>query len=136
MVDVARATPHALRFAVVAACIIGIFLFFDPVGFASSSMAHRVPGGTNSVTHIVLYQFKKTADPAAIDVVCPLVHMAEQSLLRHPRAGADWSQACARMLALKDNCVLPNTQNAYIGRISGGRDNSNERLQVRPRNPY
>jgi hypothetical protein len=74
MVDIARAKPHALRIAVAAACILAIFLFFDPIGFASSSMAHRMPGRSNSVTHIVLYQFKKTADPAAIDVVRHALH--------------------------------------------------------------
>jgi hypothetical protein len=35
------------------------------------------------------------------------------------------------MLALQDNCVLPNSQNHYIRKITGGKDNSNERLQVR-----
>ena len=70
MVDLARAQPHVLRIVVAVACILGVFLFFDPIGYASTSLANRVPGTSTSVTHIVLYQFSEKADPAAVDVVC------------------------------------------------------------------
>ncbi|KAL2021714.1 hypothetical protein VTK56DRAFT_6657 [Thermocarpiscus australiensis] len=105
MVDITRAQPHYLRIFVAVACILSIFLFFDPIGFASSSMANFAPGTTNTVTHVVLLQFKHDADPAAVDAVC------------------------ANFLALKDNCLAPNSQHAYIKSMSGGRDNSPEGLQ-------
>ncbi|PCG93332.1 Dimeric alpha-beta barrel [Penicillium occitanis (nom. inval.)] len=58
-----------------------------------------------SVTHIVLFQFKPSADTAAIDDVCN------------------------RMLALKDNCLHPSSQKPYIKASSGGIDNSIEEIQ-------
>ncbi|KAK4151549.1 stress responsive A/B barrel domain-containing protein [Chaetomidium leptoderma] len=105
MFDISRARPHAVRIALVAVCLLTIFLFFDPIGFASSSIADHVPGKTNHVTHVVMFQFKRDADPAAVEA------------------------ACAKMLALKDLCLTPNTNHAYIQRITGGKDNSPEGLQ-------
>ncbi|KAJ5356662.1 Dimeric alpha-beta barrel [Penicillium concentricum] len=58
-----------------------------------------------SITHIVLFQFK--ADLAA-EVI---------------------QDVCGRMLALKDNCVHPTSQEPYIKSASGGKDNSPEGIQ-------
>ncbi|KAK3301704.1 stress responsive A/B barrel domain-containing protein [Chaetomium strumarium] len=104
MVDLTRAQPHVLRITIAAACLLGLFVFFDPIGFASTSIADNVPG-TRTVTHLVMFQFKRDADQAAVDVVC------------------------AKMLSLKDNCLAPNSNYPYIKRIQGGKDNSQEGLQ-------
>jgi hypothetical protein len=66
--------PHVLRITVLAACLLTVFLFFDPVGFASSApgLVHRVAGtngNTNGVTHIVLFQFKSDVDSDTINKV-------------------------------------------------------------------
>lgn len=106
MVDISRAQPHVVRIGIAVVCLLTLFLFFDPIGFASSSMAGRVPGTTRAVTHVVLFQFKPKTDPAAIDV------------------------ASAKMMALKEHCLSPNSNHAYIRRITGGRDHSNEGHQV------
>lgn len=106
MVDISRAQPHVVRIGIAVVCLLTLFLFFDPIGFASSSMAGRVPGTTRAVTHVVLFQFKPKTDPAAIDV------------------------ASAKMMALKEHCLSPNSNHAYIRRITGGRDHSNEGQQV------
>ncbi|KAH8692298.1 stress responsive A/B barrel domain protein [Talaromyces proteolyticus] len=58
-----------------------------------------------SVTHIVLFQFKPSADTATIN------------------------DACSRMLALRDNCLHPSSQRPYIKSSSGGLDNSIEGIQ-------
>jgi hypothetical protein len=34
------------------------------------------------------------------------------------------------MMSLKDNCVAQNSKFPYIKSITGGKDNSNEKLQV------
>ncbi|KAJ5616953.1 Dimeric alpha-beta barrel [Penicillium hordei] len=58
-----------------------------------------------SITHIVLFQFKSEV---AAEVV---------------------QDACERMLALKNNCVHPTSQQPYIKSASGGKDNSPEGIQ-------
>jgi hypothetical protein len=71
MVDISGARPHVWRIAIVAVGLLTMFLFFDPIGFASSSMdsvANRGPS-ISTVTHLVLFQFKRNADPAAVDMV-------------------------------------------------------------------
>ncbi|KAL2260091.1 hypothetical protein VTK26DRAFT_6012 [Humicola hyalothermophila] len=106
MVDIARAQPHILRIVVAVACILGVFVFFDPIGYISTSIGpSHLPGETRSVTHIVLFQFKPTADHAAVDA------------------------ACANFLSLKEKCMQPNSKHTYIQSITGGRDISNEKLQ-------
>ncbi|KAK4107668.1 dabb-domain-containing protein [Canariomyces notabilis] len=105
MVDISNARPHALRIVLVVSVLLGVFLFLDPIGFASSSMANQTPGTTNFITHIVLFEFKPNAGATAVDA------------------------ACAKFLALKDNCLAPNSQHPYITGISGGKYNSNEGLQ-------
>ncbi|KAH6839461.1 stress responsive A/B barrel domain-containing protein [Chaetomium sp. MPI-CAGE-AT-0009] len=108
MIDIVGARPHVWRIAIFVIGLLTLFLFFDPIGFASSSMdsiANRGPGNADTLTHIVMFQFKRDAEPAAIDV------------------------ACARMMSLKDNCVAQNSKFPYIKSITGGRDNSNEKLQ-------
>ncbi|KAJ4287473.1 hypothetical protein N0V88_007660 [Collariella sp. IMI 366227] len=67
MVDITRAQPHVIRVAIMAITLLLIFLFFDPIGFASSSMAEKKPGTSRSITHLVMLQFKHGADPATID---------------------------------------------------------------------
>ncbi|KAK4194684.1 stress responsive A/B barrel domain-containing protein [Triangularia verruculosa] len=106
MVNVTGAQPHMLRIIIALVCILSVFLFFDPIGFAST-MNHQLatPGSTTTVTHIVLFKFKSDLDGGAIDV------------------------AAAKILSLKENCLSPNSQNAYIKSITGGRDNSPENLQ-------
>jgi hypothetical protein len=72
MVDFARAKPNALRIAVLAACLLTFFLFVLPIGFGSSSKAanaeHETPP---AVAHIVMFQFKRNAQPHAVEAVCP-----------------------------------------------------------------
>ncbi|GAB1320945.1 Stress responsive A/B barrel domain-containing protein [Madurella fahalii] len=105
MVDITRAQAFVLRIAVSVACIVGVLWVFNPLGFATSSMANLRPAAATAVTHVVLFEFKQDADPAAVDL------------------------ACARMMALKDKCLSRNSQYPYIQSISGGRDNSKEGLQ-------
>lgn len=40
-------------------------------------------------------------------------------------------QTCLQMLALKNNCVHPETKTPYITSVTGGKDNSIEGAQVR-----
>lgn len=74
MVDISGARPHVWRIAIATVTLLTLFLFFDPIGFASSSIdsvASWGPGGTpGAVTHVVMFQFKKDADPAAVEAVC------------------------------------------------------------------
>ncbi|KAM7201278.1 dabb domain containing protein [Rhypophila sp. PSN 637] len=58
-----------------------------------------------SVTHTVLFQFKADANPD------------------------DVKAACDRFLVLKEKCLHPTTQSAYITSLKGGKDNSPEGLQ-------
>ena len=39
-------------------------------------------------------------------------------------------QACARMMSLKEACLSPNSNYAYIKDITGGKDHSQEGKQV------
>ncbi|KAH6612306.1 stress responsive A/B barrel domain-containing protein [Chaetomium sp. MPI-SDFR-AT-0129] len=110
MVDISGARPHAWRIAIATVTLLTLFLFFDPIGFASSSMDSAVatwaPGGTpGAVTHVVMFQFKSDADPAAVEA------------------------ACAKMMSLREDCLAQNSNYPYIKSIAGGRDNSNEKLQ-------
>ncbi|OCK97770.1 uncharacterized protein K441DRAFT_685414 [Cenococcum geophilum 1.58] len=57
------------------------------------------------VTHIVLFQFKSSANPEAINDIS------------------------RRMLALKDDCIHPTSKKPYIKSASGGTDNSPEGIQ-------
>ncbi|KAK3944366.1 stress responsive A/B barrel domain-containing protein [Diplogelasinospora grovesii] len=97
------------RIVVAFVCIFGVFWFFEPVGFDMASLFALRPANSNAIpptiTHIVLFQFKRDASPGAVDV------------------------ACARMMALKESCVLPTTQQTYIKSITGGKDHSPEGLQ-------
>ena len=73
MLDIVGARPHVWRIAVFVVGLLTLFLFFDPIGFASSSMdsiANKGPGDADTLTHIVMFQFKRDADPAAVDLVC------------------------------------------------------------------
>ncbi|KAF4973178.1 hypothetical protein FZEAL_9395 [Fusarium zealandicum] len=58
-----------------------------------------------SITHTVLFQFKSDANPD------------------------DVKAACARFLALKEDCIHPTTKTAYITSLKGGQDNSPEGMQ-------
>ncbi|KAM3415806.1 hypothetical protein BST61_g9315 [Cercospora zeina] len=58
-----------------------------------------------AIVHIVLFEFKPTATDAQIKDVC------------------------TRMLALKDNCLHPTTNQNYVKSYGGGRDTSPEGLQ-------
>ncbi|KAK3901768.1 stress responsive A/B barrel domain-containing protein [Staphylotrichum tortipilum] len=106
MANFARESPRAFRGLLIALGLLTVFLFFDPIGFASTSMAsHMPPATTRAVTHLVMFQFKPGADHAAVDA------------------------ACEEMLGLKDLCLSPNSQYPYITSITGGKDNSLEGLQ-------
>lgn len=74
MVDVTRAQAYMLRIAVGVACIVGVLWIFNPLGFATASMANLRPAAATAVTHVVLFEFKPDADPAAVDLVwnCPV----------------------------------------------------------------
>ncbi|GES58794.1 stress responsive A/B barrel domain protein [Aspergillus terreus] len=58
-----------------------------------------------SITHIVLFQFKADTPPEVVKDIC------------------------SRMLALKDKCIHPVSQQPYIKFSLGGVDNSPEGLQ-------
>ncbi|KAL1840390.1 hypothetical protein VTJ49DRAFT_516 [Mycothermus thermophilus] len=110
MVNISGARPHVLRVTALVAVLLTVFLFFDPIGFAPSSAVGAVkqlatPGTTHTVTHVVLFQFKKDVDAAKV------------------------SEVCAKMMALKETCLAPNSNHAYIQSITGGRDISVEGLQ-------
>ncbi|EDU49111.1 stress responsive A B barrel domain containing protein [Pyrenophora tritici-repentis] len=55
-----------------------------------------------TVVHIVLFEWKSTASPEQI------------------------SEACTRMLALKEDCIHPTSQKPYIKSFSGGKNISPE----------
>ncbi|PGG97904.1 hypothetical protein GX51_07078 [Blastomyces parvus] len=57
------------------------------------------------VTHIVCFKFKAGVTAEVIN------------------------ETCAKMLALKDNCIHPTHQKPYIKTATGGKDNSPEGLQ-------
>ncbi|KAL1792944.1 hypothetical protein ACET3X_009451 [Alternaria dauci] len=57
-----------------------------------------------TIIHIVLFEWKPTASSDQI------------------------SQACNRMLGLKDQCIHPTSQKPYIKSFSGGKNNSPEGL--------
>ncbi|KAK4187126.1 stress responsive A/B barrel domain-containing protein [Podospora australis] len=105
MPSIAGAQPHTLRILVAVVCVLSLFLFFDPIGFASASIEKHVPGSTTTVHHVVLFRFKKDAEVDAVNA------------------------AMLKMLKLEEDCVAPNSQRTYIKSISGGRDNSPEGLQ-------
>ncbi|KAH8599407.1 hypothetical protein B0O99DRAFT_669332 [Bisporella sp. PMI_857] len=58
-----------------------------------------------ALVHIVLFKFKSSLSSDVIKA------------------------ACARMLALKESCIHPTSQEPYILESSGGKDNSPEGLQ-------
>ncbi|CAN9458030.1 hypothetical protein GT037_005503 [Alternaria burnsii] len=55
-----------------------------------------------TIIHVVLFEWKPTASPDQI------------------------SEACNRMLGLKDQCIHPTSQKPYIKSFSGGKNNSPE----------
>ncbi|KAJ5489092.1 hypothetical protein N7539_003982 [Penicillium diatomitis] len=93
-----------------------------------------------SITHIVLFTFKAGTDAHVIkDVRTSLdnnPHFHALALVspnialdrRSPSRAAGLT--CDRMLALKDKCVHPTTNQSYIKSSSGGSDNSIEGLQA------
>ncbi|OIW26866.1 stress responsive A/B barrel domain protein [Coniochaeta ligniaria NRRL 30616] len=58
-----------------------------------------------AIIHIVMFAFKPEATPAEVQDLCD------------------------RMLALKTNCVHPETKKTYIKSATGGKENSAEGLQ-------
>ncbi|PVH94127.1 hypothetical protein DM02DRAFT_573372 [Periconia macrospinosa] len=74
--------------------------------FAHSIALSRNPEPTIPITtHIVLFQFKKSASSFHI------------------------KEITSKMLALKKSCINPTTNRPYIKSITGGKDNSKENLQ-------
>lgn len=87
------------------------------------SLASRQP----SVTHVVLFQYKKNASPEDIAEVSQFkVYQIYQlaDMARHHKINS-------QMLALKEKCIHPVSHRRYIRSVTGGRDNSIEGLQVR-----
>ncbi|KKY32768.1 putative stress responsive a b barrel domain-containing protein [Diaporthe ampelina] len=80
--------------------LLALWLIFDPF-----HPDWTVPAFHFSVTHTVLFQFKKDADPQAI------------------------RSACNEMMALRTACVNPSSLELYIKSLTGGKDNSPEGLQ-------
>lgn len=70
MVDMSRAKLNLLRTAIVAACLLTLFFFSDPIGFRSS-MSNIDDSSTGPVTHIVMLQFYRDTEPAAVNEVRP-----------------------------------------------------------------
>jgi hypothetical protein len=82
MVDISNARPHPLRIVLVVSVLLGVFLFLDPIGFASSSLANQTPGTTNSITHIVLFEFKPNAGATAVDAVWYILSRSDGHITR------------------------------------------------------
>ncbi|KAL2109375.1 hypothetical protein VUR80DRAFT_2541 [Thermomyces stellatus] len=58
-----------------------------------------------AVTHLVLFRFRADLSPEAV------------------------SDACAKLMALKDTCIHPATQEPYILSLTGGKDHSPKKAQ-------
>ena len=95
-----------------------------------------------AITHIVMLQFKPSVSSVDVEEVCTImVQNAFFSILRKGRtrkreesipnrlANID-SQACQRMLGLKQGCLHPQTKKPYIKSLTGGKDISLDGLQV------
>jgi len=74
------------------------------------------------IVHIVLFEFKPTITREVVTDVC--------TSSRQRLGSTDSKQTCRRMLALKDKCIHPSTQKPYVKSYGGGRDTSEEGLQV------
>ncbi|KAJ9219107.1 hypothetical protein DTO271D3_5742 [Paecilomyces variotii] len=86
--------------------LIGCLLILAIASFTwLSPLSSSPPASATVVTHIVLFQFQKTASAESIKDVL------------------------TRLAALKDQCIHPSTQKPYILSLKGGTDNSPERLQ-------
>lgn len=113
------------KYLVVAAIVTGLLvlnLFFPGVG--SLSFGHSSTGP--SVTHIVLFEYKRNAKPEDIaEVTTESGFTITGQILT---CGNE--QTNRRMLALKENCIHPDKGHPYIKSLTGGRDNSIEGLQV------
>lgn len=82
-----------------------------------------------SVTHIVLFRFKPSADPVIIEDVSLIEPKNTEG---HTHIDIICFKVCNRMLGLKDICLHPSSQKLYIKSSHGGRDNSIEAKQVSP----
>lgn len=79
------------------------------------------------ITHIVQFQFESGV---ALDAI---KDVRFYSTFTFPPRGSKpqlTKQGLYRMLSLKDNCIHPETKKPYLKSITGGKDNSIERLQV------
>jgi hypothetical protein len=91
-----------------------------------------------TVTHIVLFKFKSSADQRDVKAVS-IQKLQDPSPLSPAGLGpllvtdSTPLQACARFLGLKDSCLHPTSNGNYILSLRGGNDNSPEGLQVRKR---
>ncbi|KUI71969.1 putative protein Pop3 [Cytospora mali] len=68
-----------------------------------------------AIIHVVMFAFEPLAPPEDIQGDSLLI----------------WSnyQVCDRMLALKDNCIHPESKKPYVKMAVGGKENSPEGLQ-------
>lgn len=117
--------------------LLAFWLIFDPL-----HTDWAVPAFHFTVTHTVLFQFKKDADPQAIRDVRTVVlgFWCSAVLLCHVNMTTRqldstltldlWDKACNGMMALRTGCVNPSSLQPYIKSLTGGKDNSLEGLQV------
>lgn len=75
------------------------------------------------IVHIVLFEFKPTTTHSQVEDVS-VFDTAQGSSIDGT------IQVCRGMLALKDNCIHPQTNKAYVKSYGGGRDTSPEGQQV------
>ncbi len=78
------------------------------------------------IVHVVMFQFEPLATPEEIQSVSQPAHRAAATAGRLTRA-----QVCMHMLALKENCIHPDTGKPYVQKAMGGTDNSPEGRQAR-----
>lgn len=117
--------------------LLAFWLIFDPL-----HADWAVPAFHFSVTHTVLFQFKKDADPQAIRDVRMIVlvlwysgvQLCHFNMTTRQNDGTLtldlWDKACNGMMALRTACVNPSSLQPYIKSLTGGKDNSLEGLQV------
>lgn len=86
-----------------------------------------------AVTHLVLFRFRADLSPEAVsDVRSNTTSPFGQPRLSHSTLTS--LQACAKLMALKDTCIHPATQEPYILSLTGGKDHSPKKAQVRVSN--
>lgn len=82
-----------------------------------------------AIVHIVMFSFKPLIPPDEIQDVSAQCSSGNQG--NHmERILIENTKVCDRMLALKDNCIHPESKKPYVKTGRGGKDNSPEGQQV------